>query len=518
MIRPTLPWGVSAVAFFFWTAFMMSPSAFGESKVKYPNVSGQFYPADPRQLSSQIDKFLPQATVEPSSHHIDIVIAPHAGYIYSGAVAAYGFKAASRNRYKTIIILAPSHYAGFDGISVWDEGAFQTPLGSVEVDHDFAKKLTAVHKKFYFLAEAFDQEHSLEVEIPFLQKTFKDFKIVPVVMGQPGPKTLEEFAVALRHLIGGRKDVLLVVSTDMSHYHEDSVAREMDHRTLEAVQGLKVEQFWKECASRTMEMCGFVPVTAALLYARLADLNHVDVLRYANSGDVGGDRERVVGYGSVVIYGEPTVDGIDLTLNQNALLETVVEPEAARGKRLTKAQKQRLLDIAQKTIEGYVNDGKTLDFQEDDPRLREEEGAFVTIHKHGRLRGCIGNVLGRGPLYLTVRDMAIASATQDPRFPPLGKEELKDIDLEISVLSKPWVVKGVEEIQLGVHGVIVSRGPLRHGLFLPQVADETGWSKEDFLSQLCAQKAGLPPDAWKDPATRIEVFTADVFSERDALK
>src|SRR3989338_9648659 len=201
--------------------FSLSPMAHADTKIKRPNVSGQFYTAEPQELSAQLGEFFQRADVVPADRHIDIVIAPHAGYVYSGAVAAYGFKAASRNRYKTIIILAPSHYAGFDGISVWEEGVFQTPLGSVEVDHDFAKKLTAAHKKFYFLSEAFDQEHSLEVEIPFLQKTFKDFKIVPVVMGQPGPKTLEEFAVALRHLIGGRKDVLLVVSTDMSHYHED---------------------------------------------------------------------------------------------------------------------------------------------------------------------------------------------------------------------------------------------------------------------------------------------------------
>ena len=145
----------------------------------------------------------------------------------------------------------------------------------------------------------------------------------------------------------------------------------------------------------------------------------------------------------------------------------------------------------------------------------EHEGAFVTIHKNKALRGCIGNIVTDKPLYQTVRDMAIAAATQDPRFKPLTKEELSDIEVEISVLSKPERIKSIDEIQMGVHGVIVHQGPLHHGIFLPQVATETGWSKEEFLSQLCAQKAGLPPDAWKDPRTVIEIFSAQVFSEKD---
>jgi len=131
------------------------------------------------------------------------------------------------------------------------------------------------------------------------------------------------------------------------------------------------------------------------------------------------------------------------------------------------------------------------------------------------LRGCIGNIFGKGPLCMLVRDMAISSATKDPRFPPVKETELDSLEIEVSVLSKPRVIKNVDEIQLGVHGVIVSQGPRYYGVFLPQVADETGWSKEKFLSELCSQKAGLSPDAWKDPKTKIEIFTAEVFSEKD---
>ena len=182
---------------------------------------------------------------------------------------------------------------------------------------------------------------------------------------------------------------------------------------------------------------------------------------------------------------------------------------------LTKEEKKVLIDIARNTVDEYVKNKKVFNVAETDPRLKAEEGAFVTLKEHSSLRGCIGNILGKGPLYLTVRDMAIAAASEDPRFSPVDKKELSKLDIEVSVLSKPRVIKDVSEIKLGVHGVIVSRGFFNRGVFLPQVADETGWTKEEFLSELCSQKAHLPRDAWKDPKTIIEIFTADVFSEDD---
>ncbi|HPB68754.1 MAG TPA: AmmeMemoRadiSam system protein A, partial [Candidatus Omnitrophota bacterium] len=168
-----------------------------------------------------------------------------------------------------------------------------------------------------------------------------------------------------------------------------------------------------------------------------------------------------------------------------------------------------------KTIQDYILNGTVRNVEEADPRLAAEEGAFVTLHKRKMLRGCIGNIVARGPLYLTVRDMAIAAATQDPRFPAVTKEELDQLDVEISVLSRPRRCRDVNEIKMGTHGVIVRKGIFHQGVFLPQVATETGWTREEFLSNLCMHKAGLPPDAWKDPKTHIEIFTADVFSEQD---
>ena len=483
----------------------MTSFAFSQPEIKEPNVSGQFYDADPKRLSRMVDEFLSLASVPQKDKRIEMIIAPHAGYVYSGAVAGYSFKAASQGKYKTVVIVAPSHFYEFDGVSIWKEGGFKTPLGVVAVDQDFTEKLIGRNAKFSFDAAAFDREHSLEVEIPFLQRTFSDFKIVPVVMGQATFQTCEAFAAALKEVIGDREDVLIVISTDLSHYHDYDLAREMDHRTLAAVKIGNAQELWKQCRLGTMEMCGFIPVTTALLYAQLKGLNDVEILRYANSGDVTGDRGRVVGYSSVIFY-----EGTEKTpVDKKAAAEV-----PAQAGSFTQEQKKRLLEIARGTIEEYVRTGKKVEVSETDPRLLREEGAFVTIHRQGQLRGCIGNIIGQGPLYLTVRNMAIAAASEDPRFPPVSEAELKDLEVEISVLSQPRPANSIKEITMGVHGVIVKKG-FHGGVFLPQVATDTGWSRDEFLSQLCEQKAGLPRDCWKDPRTRLEIFTAEVFSGKD---
>lgn len=472
--------------------------ALSDEYIKKPNVSGQFYSADPTELSNGIQQMISAADVTPYQSDVDIVIAPHAGYVYSGAVAAYSFKAVQDKSYSTIIVLAPSHFYGFPGISIWERGGFETPLGVVSVDEEFAQALIQTNPAIAFDPKAFAKEHSLEVELPFIQKTFPEARIVPVVMGQPNPALIREFAVTLNDQIGERDDILVVVSTDFSHYHDDAFARKMDARTIEAIQQLKAEEIYAECAKQTMELCGCVPVVTSLLLARVRGMNQVDLLKYAHSGEVSGDNDRVVGYGSLVF-----TRGVS---NDNSV---------AKVAELNRSQRQRLMSIAKEAIVSYVSDQTTIDVEESDDRLNEEEGAFISIYKNGRLRGCMGNILGRGPLCLTVKEMAISSAIRDPRFDPLSKEELDDIELELSVLSKPWRIYDVEEIQLGVHGVIVSKGR-KSGIFLPQVATSTAWNRDRFLSELCSQKAGLPADCWKNPKdVVIEIFTADVFSEKD---
>ncbi len=476
-------------------------SAFADSNIKKPNVAGQFYTANPERLRSEIRSFLDRVEDSPP-RDVRILVAPHAGYMYSGQIAAYGYKQVENKKFNTVVILAPSHHYGFPGISVWTQGGLETPLGVAEIDEEFAQKLVEADPLFVHEPGAFDQEHSLEVELPFLQVVQPQAKIVPVIMGQCKFETLERLAEVLNDLIGDRTDVLVVVSSDMSHFHKDKDARQMDQQTIELITGFKTQEFWKSCAQQKLEMCGFVPVTTAMLLAKKRGLQVAD-LKYANSGDVTGDFKRVVGYTAVVFFqGDPVP-------------EKANEADTSGVLSLNQKQKAELIDIARQTVEAYVRTGKTLEPKVSDARLSESEGAFVTLHKDGQLRGCIGNIIGQKPLYLTVRDMAIAAASSDPRFSPVSKEELPDLEIEISVLSRPWTVKNADEIQMGVHGVIVSRGWMHRGVFLPQVATETGWSREEFLSQLCAQKAGLPANAWKDPQTQLDIFTATVFSEQD---
>lgn len=472
--------------------FLLHPSSgFSSENIKTPNVAGQFYSADSDELSRQVDQFLDQADVEPYSRRVPMVIVPHAGYIYSGPTAAYAFKAISRQNVKTVIILAPSHSFGFDKISIWPDGLFETPLGTVSVDEELTRYIQAQCPACAFEPQAFAREHSLEVEIPFIQKVFPGAKIVAVIMGQPAKHVLEDFAAVLGRVIADRTDIQIVVSTDWSHYHDEMTAWMMDQRAIDLVKKLQMEQLWQEGKAQRVELCGFFPVIAAMSLARQQGWTRVDVLKTGNSAAAAGDKTRVVGYAALAFYADEASDSSGLSLED----------------------KRRLFDIAETTVNQFVREGKIFDVQPTE-HLNQPLGIFVTLRTHGRLRGCIGRIVTGDPLYTSARDMAIAAASEDHRFAPVRPEELKDIELEISVLSQPRTVNSADEIVLGTHGVIISQGS-RQGVFLPQVADETGWSKDEFLSELCSQKTSLPRNCWQDSRTRIEIFTADVFDKKD---
>ncbi len=483
----------------------MSPRLFADDYIKKPNVSGQFYPGNPQELNRFIDQAFAAAQV-PQDKKVGLLVAPHAGYVYSGGVAAYGYKAAANNHYSTVIIIGPSHFHDFDGVAIWPKGKFETPLGSVDVDEDFAGRLMKKDPQIHYLPEVFTPEHSLEVQLPFLQKVFKDFKIVPLLTGSPDLESSRALGEALSDIVGKRQDVLVVISTDLSHYRSYEVASQMDKTATDAIIAGDIRSIWEENLRRVkMEMCGFVAVLTGLHYAKAQGLGSAELLRYANSGDVTGDKGRVVGYSSVIMYA-----GVDQPApSQKA--EGGVQP-------LNAQQKAILADLARRTVDMYVGEKKVPQIKPADPRLSEQEGVFVTLTKHGELRGCIGHIIGDQPLWKTVVEMAVAAASQDPRFPAVTPEELKDITVEVSVLSKPRKISDPGEIKLGTHGVIVSRGPFNKGVFLPQVATETGWDMDQFMGELCSQKAGLPRDCWKDKNTTVEIFTADVFGEKDIKK
>lgn len=464
-------------------------------EIKQPNVAGSFYPADSRELASMIDNFLDNANPRAPKGSIFGIIVPHAGLGFSGQTAAFGYKLIKDKAYKTVIILAPSHYYPFSGVSVYKQGKFNTPLGSVEIDSDFTQKLLDKDKDIIFDQEAFAKEHSVEVEVVFLQRVLKDFKIVPVVMGDCDLTVCQKFADMLKEIILDRNDVLIVVSTDMYHGYDYDEADVIDGLTLEYLKNMDSRGLYYGLREGKLQLCGGFPAVTAILLSKSLGHEKLDVLDHTNSAVVTGKKVKgnwTVGYSSCVID----------------------KPESEDKNMLSVEQKKKLLDIARSSLEHYLKTGKKLPLEETDPVLQKEMGAFVTLNENHDLRGCIGNIVGRQPLYLTVRDMAVESGIGDPRFSQVKLSELKDIEFEISVLSPLEKIDSVDKIEMGKHGVLVKKG-FNSGVFLPQVATDTGWTKEEFLSNLCSQKAGLKSDAWKNKDTEIYIFTAEVFSEND---
>ncbi|MDD4879763.1 MAG: AmmeMemoRadiSam system protein B, partial [Candidatus Omnitrophica bacterium] len=470
---------------------LASPVFPKDADIQKPAVAGSFYPAESVLLAGQINNYLNDAKPEPVNGNIIALISPHAGYIYSGPVAAYAYKAISGKQYDTIVVIGISHHVLFDGVAYLEKDFYRTPLGDVPIDLEFTRKLARAEKNVLCKnPHAFEEEHSAEVEIPFLQMSVKDFKIVVLLMGRPDYVTCNKLARGIVKTIkeSGRR-ALIVASTDLSHYfkYDDAIAK--DRVTLSELLNFDASRFAEAASAGECQLCGSGPVVTAMIVGKDLGADKIQILKYANSGDTAGDKSRVVGYASAVIY-----------------------KSKEEERMLNSGQKKELLNIARKTVESYVKNGKVPEFKEVDPGLLSQEGAFVTLHKKGELRGCIGNIIGSQPLWMTVRDMAVESSTKDPRFEPVAPDELKDIKIEISVLSQPKLVRDINEIKMGTHGVIVKRG-FNSGVFLPQVATETGWSRDEFLSNLCAHKAGLPADAWKDKKTELYTFTAQVFGE-----
>jgi len=462
-------------------------------------IAGSWYPGDPEVLRGQVLQFLAEATPPPIEGELVALISPHAGYMYSGQVAAYAYKLLKGKRYDVVVIVAPSHRAYFRGASVYPRGGYRTPLGIVPVAERLTERLREACPLVDYVPQAHAQEHSLEIQLPFLQVVLGDFELVPLVMGEHDFYTCEELAKAIVEVVKGER-ALLVASTDLSHFHPYPQAVALDKVVLEHVEAFDPEGLSRDLRSGRCEACGGGPMVAVMLAAKALGASGAKVLKYANSGDVTGDRSSVVGYMAAAIYrgggaaeaGDPREGKVGVDLG------------------LTEEEKEKLHEIARTVIRNKVLGEPIPEFHITSPRLKEPRGVFVTIKKHGQLRGCIGYVRAIKPLWQAVADMAEAAAFQDPRFPPVRVDELGELEIEISVLTPLREIKDPEEIEVGKHGIMIERPPYYSGLLLPQVATEYGWDRETFLEQTCI-KAGLPPNAWRDPATRIYIFSAEIF-------
>jgi AmmeMemoRadiSam system protein B/AmmeMemoRadiSam system protein A len=470
----------------------------GMKEIREPAVAGAFYPDKPEVLSRDVKKYLENSKKEKIEGDIVALISPHAGYMYSGQVAAYAYKLVEGRAFDSVVVVAPSHRVLFKGASLYDRGGYRTPLGVVPIDTELSKKMMERRKEIQFLPEAHSQEHSLEVQIPFLQVVLKTFNLIPIVM-EPywSWETCQSVASAIAETVKGKR-VLLVASTDLSHFYTYNIAVELDKIFLNHIERFDVEGLNRDLKNNRTEACGGGPVVTIMLAAKMLGANHGKVLKYANSGDVTGDRSRVVGYAAAVFYKtaggkekmkEEKKVGVDLGLNEE--------------------EKKTLHQIAKTVIENKAKGKAVPDFKVESPTLKENRGAFVTIHKRGQLRGCIGYIEGQGPLHKTIERMAEAAAFKDPRFTPVKENELPELELEISVLTPLKRITDVNEIQVGKHGIYIVKG-MWAGLLLPQVATEYGWDRQTFLEHTC-QKANLPSNAWKEKDTEIYIFSADIF-------
>ncbi len=474
--------------------------------VREPAVAGAFYPAEPEPLSKMIDGFLAQANLPAVPGDIRALVVPHAGYIYSAPVAAFAYKAIADKPFKTVVLIGNSHREGYDGAAVYSRGRFKTPLGEVEIDAELAERLVAANPKIFFRESPHAKEHSLEVQIPFLQKVLGPFKLVPILLGTESREAADILGDALAANAG--PDVLVAASTDMSHYPPYDYANFADGKVANAIAAGDedaLEQIIRQLQTMGVPnaatfLCGEGAVKAVMRYANRVGAGKGTLLKYANSGDTAGSKDGVVGYCAITFSVE---GGTHMPAKQNKDEEV-----------LNQAEQEELLKLAKMTVESVVKTGRKPDYTNTLSGLERKLGAFVTLREQGELRGCIGRFEPDIPIYKVVMEMAIAAATQDYRFPPVSEKELDKLQYEISVLSPLRKVASWKEIEIGKHGVEVSRG-MRRGVFLPQVAMETGWDLETFMNNLCAHKAGLPEDAWKDPKTDLFVFTAQVFGAEE---
>jgi AmmeMemoRadiSam system protein B/AmmeMemoRadiSam system protein A len=471
-------------------------------KVRQAAVAGSFYPADAKELSAMIDQLLAKVTGPPVTDHIFAVVAPHAGYQYSGPVAAYTYAALKGHKYARVVVIAPSHYEAFDFTSVYEGDAYATPLGTVPVDKAFARQLVRMSSTMQLSSRGHDPtpaggEHAIEVELPWLQKVLGNFELVPIVMGDQSYESSRALGMALTKLIkadGKGGETLVLASSDLSHYHTYDDAVKMDHKTLDALEKWDYFSMSRNFQARIWEACGGAPIVTAMIYAEHMGANQARVLKYENSGDVTGDHTRVVGYSADVF----------VKTSGGKAMETPFS--------LSAQEKSELLALARKSVEHVVQTGDAYEPPASEgAALNQERGAFVTLKESGELRGCIGYTSAVKPLYMTVRDTATLAAMRDPRFRPVTVAELPSLEYEISVLSPLRRVTDVQQIRIGQHGLLMKNGN-DEGLLLPQVPVEQKWDLPTFLEQTCA-KAGMRVGCWKDEDTDIFSFTAVVFGE-----
>jgi AmmeMemoRadiSam system protein B/AmmeMemoRadiSam system protein A len=474
--------------------------------MREPVVAGTFYPSNPTELKAELASFFEAAENKTINKTAAAIIVPHAGYVFSGQVAASAYAQIDpEKQFENIFIIGTSHHTVMNGASIYNRGNYRTPLGIVEVNLELANKLLVDSKYFKFNAPAHSREHSIEVQLPFLQYWLKKpFKIVPVIISTQTASTCQKIAEVLKPYFN--KDNLFVISSDFSHYPNYADAVKTDKLTADAIKTNSPELFAstvndnaeKNIPGLATSCCGWSSVLTLLCITSETPGINIQHVKYMNSGDTSyGDRQRVVGYNSFVF-----------SLND--------AKTSAVNFSLSPTDKKELIQLARETIESELNKRELPQIPNDkiSESIQSPCGAFVTLTKNGKLRGCIGRFVSAEPLYKVVQEMALSSAFQDTRFSPVKLNELKDIEVEISVLTPLKKISSADEFELGKQGIYMIKGR-NSGTFLPQVATKTNWTKEEFLGHCAQDKAGIGWNGWKD--ADLYTYEALVFSEKELL-
>ena len=482
--------------------------------IRPPAVAGQFYPAQPDELNAMLDKFLKAAQVPQYAGQPQIFIVPHAGYVFSGPTAAYAFKTLQGYNYDNVILLGPSHHYPTDKLTLYAGDAVNTPLGNITVNKTIVHEL-ATTSEIKINNNIHAPEHSLEVQIPFLQKVLgSHWQIVLGLINNQNFETLKNTAHLIYNTLQKHPHTLIVISSDLSHYPKYKDALDSDHRIMDAIltkdptlfSAVNLQILSENKPGLDTCACGANAIKIGMFLAQQLNLTGYQ-LHYSNSGDTPlyGDKSHVVGYGAIIFTSKQPQPTANNSQNSLAAQSKLSEQEQLIALKLAR---HTLKQLFKNTKQGYKN-------YKNYPIFSEPRGVFVTLYTKNthRLRGCIGLIEPIKPLAEAIIDMAQAAAFHDSRFSPLTEPELNNIKIEISVLTPPQLIKDIHQIQLGQHGVIVRRDN-HSGVYLPQVATETGWDLNTFLSNLCVSKASLEADCWQNPSTQIYTFTAQVFEEK----
>ncbi len=466
-------------------------------KVLNSELAGTWYTENPAQLSAEIKNYLEAIDLEPLDNVMALLL-PHAGYRYSGMVAAHGIKLLEGRSFSRVIVIGPSHQVALiDTVSIPDVSHIETPLGRIEIDRDLVGHLLE-NPAFQSYTRAHQGEHSVQIELPFLQQELGDFKLVPIICGELSEANVRKIAATLLENIDA--ETLIIISSDFTHYGSSfnyvpfkkeisQNLKKLDMGAFRWIEQKNLTGFLQYIQNTKVTICGRSPI--AILLAMLPDAAQVKLLKYETSANLTGDWSQSVSYISAAISGHWT----------NA---------TSPGLKLSDADKIGLLRLARHRISKELNAQIPDQALEITPPMQVVMGGFVTLHKQGQLRGCIGEIFPRRALHEVIKEHAVSAAFHDPRFPRLRANELDEINIEISALTVPHRIHSYQEIRIGQHGIVLSKKG-RTAVFLPQVASEQGWGIEETLAHL-AQKAGLASNDWES-GCEFKVFEAIVFGE-----